>query len=347
MLPGPEPEPEPEPERTEIERCNDERDELFVTYLWDGGTELVWVEDPAGADEAQPQLVQVEREIVPDITRMLDESDPTAKVCPYVPSTRARMGKLQGFASISVDDVVLDIGCGDGRALLLLAETVGCRGVGIDIDPDLVAIAGCTARATASTPEVSSLLRYEVADMCATPSAAAAAAGAVNKLDEIFEAHGVTVVLIYLIADALVLLYPHLQAAITATAQRRAKARRPLVRVVTQVYHFDFGGSGSFFCPPAAVATADCDSQDTAAATYAPTAADKAWNLVMYPAEAFLAHPPVAPSAATEEAADICAPAEISKPVVAGDCSAQDTQGGPAGARLTKISEHQVLISST
>lgn len=64
------PEPEPEPERTPLELCNDERDELFCTYLWDGGTETVWSQGEDGA------LVQVEREIVPDITRILDETDP-------------------------------------------------------------------------------------------------------------------------------------------------------------------------------------------------------------------------------------------------------------------------------
>lgn len=66
----PHPEPEPVPERTPLELCNDERDELFCTYLWDGGTETVWSQGDDGA------LVQVEREIVPDITRILDETDP-------------------------------------------------------------------------------------------------------------------------------------------------------------------------------------------------------------------------------------------------------------------------------
>lgn len=70
----PSPEPEPEPERTPLERCNDERDELFCTYLWDGGTETVWAQEDDGT------LVQVEREIVPDITRILEETDPSVRV---------------------------------------------------------------------------------------------------------------------------------------------------------------------------------------------------------------------------------------------------------------------------
>lgn len=43
------------------------------TYLWDGGTETVWAKGDDGA------LVQVEREIVPDITRILDETDPSVR----------------------------------------------------------------------------------------------------------------------------------------------------------------------------------------------------------------------------------------------------------------------------
>ena len=59
--------------RTALEACNDERDELFCKYLWDGGTELVWAEDERGA------LVQVERTVVPDITRIVDGTDPASK----------------------------------------------------------------------------------------------------------------------------------------------------------------------------------------------------------------------------------------------------------------------------
>ena len=71
--PEPEPEPQPQPPRTALEACNDERDELFCKYLWDGGTELVWAEDERGA------LVQVERTVVPDITRIVDGTDPASK----------------------------------------------------------------------------------------------------------------------------------------------------------------------------------------------------------------------------------------------------------------------------
>lgn len=36
---------------------------------------------------------------------------------------------------------VLDLGCGDGELLLHLARTRGCRGIGVDVDPDQVVTA--------------------------------------------------------------------------------------------------------------------------------------------------------------------------------------------------------------
>ena len=32
-----------------------------------------------------------------------------------------------------LDDVVLDIGCGDGRVLVAVAKVLGCRGIGVDV----------------------------------------------------------------------------------------------------------------------------------------------------------------------------------------------------------------------
>ena len=105
----------------EIQELNDERDALFCKYLWDGGTELVWA-------EVNGRLVQTERELVPDITRMMDEDEPAAKICPYVPSPMARMRRLADFGSFTAEDVVVDIGCGDGRVLLHLVQQCGCMG---------------------------------------------------------------------------------------------------------------------------------------------------------------------------------------------------------------------------
>ena len=34
---------------------------------------------------------------------------------------------------VTSDDVILDVGCGDGRVLVTMAKILGCRGIGIDI----------------------------------------------------------------------------------------------------------------------------------------------------------------------------------------------------------------------
>lgn len=39
------------------------------------------------------------------------------------------------FAGVTADDVVYDLGCGDGRIVVAAAKHCGARGVGVDIDP--------------------------------------------------------------------------------------------------------------------------------------------------------------------------------------------------------------------
>ena len=50
------------------------------------------------------------------------------------------------LARIGPQDVVYDLGCGDGRIVIAAAEKFGARGVGVDIDPVRVAEAQANAR---------------------------------------------------------------------------------------------------------------------------------------------------------------------------------------------------------
>ena len=43
------------------------------------------------------------------------------------------------LAAVTSDDIVYDLGSGDGRVVILAAQRFGARGVGIEIDPQLVA----------------------------------------------------------------------------------------------------------------------------------------------------------------------------------------------------------------
>lgn len=56
----------------------------------------------------------------------------------YVHSPYAALEELFAHEGLKSNHVLLDLGCGDGRACLLAAEKFGAIGVGVDIDGDLV-----------------------------------------------------------------------------------------------------------------------------------------------------------------------------------------------------------------
>ncbi len=66
---------------------------------------------------------------------------------PYVPSHPSIVKKMIEMADLTENDVLYDLGCGDGRILVAAARQSGCRAVGFDIDPKLVRLARENAEA--------------------------------------------------------------------------------------------------------------------------------------------------------------------------------------------------------
>jgi SAM-dependent methyltransferase len=56
----------------------------------------------------------------------------------YDPSTQEQTLAMLKLAGVGAKDVVYDLGCGDGRLVILAAKQFGARGVGIDIDPERI-----------------------------------------------------------------------------------------------------------------------------------------------------------------------------------------------------------------
>lgn len=54
---------------------------------------------------------------------------------PWLPTSMAKVHKMLDMADVGPNDVVYDLGCGDGRTLVTAARTYGARAVGIEIDP--------------------------------------------------------------------------------------------------------------------------------------------------------------------------------------------------------------------
>jgi SAM-dependent methyltransferase len=53
----------------------------------------------------------------------------------YVPTPEEVVIEMLNMAQVAQNDIVYDLGCGDGRIVITAAKVFGARGVGVDIDP--------------------------------------------------------------------------------------------------------------------------------------------------------------------------------------------------------------------
>ena len=56
----------------------------------------------------------------------------------YVPTPQEVVEAMLDVAKVGPNDVVYDLGCGDGRIVVTAAKKFGARGTGIDIDPQRI-----------------------------------------------------------------------------------------------------------------------------------------------------------------------------------------------------------------
>jgi SAM-dependent methyltransferase len=64
--------------------------------------------------------------------------DPKYANTTYVPTADEVIYKLFDMAKVNENDVIFDLGCGDNRVCYMAAKKFGCRGVGVEINPDRV-----------------------------------------------------------------------------------------------------------------------------------------------------------------------------------------------------------------
>ena len=84
-------------------------------------------------------------------------------LAPYVPTPPDVVDRMLVMAGTTRDDVVYDLGCGDGRIPIAAAKTYGARGVGIDIDPRRIE----ESRANAKAEGVEHLVEFRLGDALA------------------------------------------------------------------------------------------------------------------------------------------------------------------------------------
>ena len=84
-----------------------------------------------------------------------------ARDVPYVPTPEKVVERMLEVAKVGPNDVVYDLGSGDGRIVIAAAKKHGARGVGIDIDPERIR----EARDNASRAGVGSRVEFRQGDL--------------------------------------------------------------------------------------------------------------------------------------------------------------------------------------
>lgn len=92
--------------------------------------------------QATPTPAQTPQEIKKDV--------------PYVPTPQNVVDEMLKLANVTKNDVVYDLGCGDGRLVITAVKKFGAkRGFGVDIDPQRIAESNANAKTAGVTDRVS------------------------------------------------------------------------------------------------------------------------------------------------------------------------------------------------
>ncbi|MGH7380909.1 MAG: methyltransferase domain-containing protein [Candidatus Methylomirabilales bacterium] len=83
------------------------------------------------------------------------------KLAPFVPTPQSVVEMMLTMAEITKDDIVYDLGSGDGRIVITAAKKYGAKGIGFEIDDDLIK----EARENARKEGVSHLVEFRKQDV--------------------------------------------------------------------------------------------------------------------------------------------------------------------------------------
>ncbi|HET8623292.1 MAG TPA: class I SAM-dependent methyltransferase [Gemmatimonadales bacterium] len=83
----------------------------------------------------------------------------------FLPTAADITDRMLEVAAVTPDDLVFDLGCGDGRIVIRAAQRFGASGVCVELDPGLIA----RSQAAADTAGVRSRVRFVQGDMFETP----------------------------------------------------------------------------------------------------------------------------------------------------------------------------------
>jgi uncharacterized protein (TIGR03000 family) len=101
---------------------------LFQIWYWEGDRRMIVRKRSVPVRAGETTTVDLRKtapgDVEPDVI--------------YVPTPQAVVDRMLQLAEVKKDDLVYDLGCGDGRIVVTAAKKYGCKAVGFDIDPDRI-----------------------------------------------------------------------------------------------------------------------------------------------------------------------------------------------------------------
>lgn len=97
----------------------------------------------------------------PALSPLISAQAPKAPDVRYVPTPQSVVDAMLRLANVTAEDVVVDLGSGDGRIPITAARKYGAFGVGVDLDPDRIRDSHENARRAGVTDRV----RFEQQDV--------------------------------------------------------------------------------------------------------------------------------------------------------------------------------------
>lgn len=94
--------------------------------------------------------------------RYTPELGQAGKDVPWVPTPERLVERMLTMAQVGPGDVVVDLGSGDGRVVIAAAKKFGARAIGIEFNPELVALARRRAAAAGVDPRRVRFVRGDV-----------------------------------------------------------------------------------------------------------------------------------------------------------------------------------------
>jgi uncharacterized protein (TIGR03000 family) len=106
-------------------------------------------------------IVQAGKDIEIDM-RQADDKNPDKILVRYVPTPMEVVEAMLKLGKVAKDDIVYDLGCGDGRIVVTAVAKYGAkRGVGVDIDPERIK----DCKVTAKTAKVEDKVEFRMDDV--------------------------------------------------------------------------------------------------------------------------------------------------------------------------------------